>query len=103
GDVVPAPTAPTDSADRSPGPREDDPGFAVPLPRSPERVPTFPWATVSWQSIVAGIWLAGSCLWWLTAGVRLFRFRRLLNCARPAPPALQHRVEQLAGRLGLAH
>ncbi len=102
GDAIPGPAAPIDSAAQSAVLREDDPGFAVPLPQSPERVPTFLLAAVSWQAIVAGFWLAGSCLWWLIAGVRLLRFRQLLRCARPAPPALQERAEHLARRLGLA-
>jgi beta-lactamase regulating signal transducer with metallopeptidase domain len=56
----------------------------------------------SWQAAVAGLWLAGSCLWWALAGLRLRRFRLLLRCGRLAPAAVQDRAGALAGRLGLA-
>jgi beta-lactamase regulating signal transducer with metallopeptidase domain len=60
-----------------------------------------PWLA-SWPWAVAGLWLAGSCLWWSLAALRLARFRLLLRSARPAPPEVRARAEDLAGRLGLA-
>jgi beta-lactamase regulating signal transducer with metallopeptidase domain len=56
---------------------------------------------VTWEMIVAAIWLSGSILWWSVAGYRLCRFRLLLRSASPAPPALQQRADQMARRLGL--
>jgi beta-lactamase regulating signal transducer with metallopeptidase domain len=58
---------------------------------------------IPWQLIVAALWLTGSGVWWSLAAVRLRHFRRLLRSARLAPPAVQGRAEELAGRLGLAH
>src|SRR5262249_49253361 len=57
---------------------------------------------VSWEMIVAAIWLTGSAIWWTVAGVRLCRFQILLRSASPAPAAVQQRAERLAVRLGLS-
>jgi beta-lactamase regulating signal transducer with metallopeptidase domain len=54
-----------------------------------------------WQTRVCAAWLAGSLAWFALAGLRASRFRRLLEHARPAPPALQGRAWRLARRLGL--
>jgi beta-lactamase regulating signal transducer with metallopeptidase domain len=58
---------------------------------------------MSWQAIVAVVWLTGSCLWWCLAVWRLGRFRRLLRGASAACPEIQARAEILARRLGLSH
>jgi beta-lactamase regulating signal transducer with metallopeptidase domain len=57
---------------------------------------------LSWEQIVAAVWLSGSVLWWAIAGVRLVRFRLALRSAWPAPAALQQRTERLARQLGLS-
>ncbi len=49
------------------------------------------------------IWLLGSVGWFTLALLRIRRFQGLLRSARPAPPELNTRVAELAGRLGLAH
>src|SRR5262249_39709606 len=61
------------------------------------------WATDTrdWQTKLCGTWLAGSLAWFALAGMRASRFRRLLEHARTAPPALQGRAWRLARRLGL--
>jgi beta-lactamase regulating signal transducer with metallopeptidase domain len=41
-----------------------------------------------WPQVGAIIWIAGSLVWFLLALTRLYRFRRLLRFARPAPAAL---------------
>jgi bla regulator protein BlaR1 len=56
----------------------------------------------TWQTAVAAVWLAGSCLWWCLAAWRLGRFRRLLREARPASPAIQARAQIVTERLGLS-
>lgn len=59
--------------------------------------PVFPWIRV-----VGWTWLGGSVLWFALAGLRLWRFGRLLRLGRPAPRALLARMRRLADRVGLA-
>src|SRR5262249_53066390 len=54
------------------------------------------------KSLVAAVWLTGSCLWWLLAAVRIRRFRRMLRHAEPAPAAAAGRCGGVADSLGLA-
>jgi beta-lactamase regulating signal transducer with metallopeptidase domain len=65
-------------------------------PRALTAGPEFPWATA-----LAAVWLAGSACWFSLAGMRLWRFRRQLRFARPAPPILREQARQLAARLGV--
>ncbi|HXG12624.1 MAG TPA: M56 family metallopeptidase [Gemmataceae bacterium] len=58
---------------------------------------------VSWQMAVLALWLAGSVGWFGLALVRIRRFHQLLRHARPAPPTLAAKAEELAERLGLAY
>jgi beta-lactamase regulating signal transducer with metallopeptidase domain len=51
---------------------------------------------------LALLWLTGSATWFLLAGIRIARFRRLLDHAAPASPELQAEAIFLAERLGLA-
>jgi bla regulator protein blaR1 len=67
---------------------------------TPARPPTT--AALRWQSVLAGVWLAGSALWLVLVGGRVVRFQRLLRRAQPAPAPLQEGARQLAARLGLA-
>jgi len=69
---------------------------AAPLPEAP------PLESISWQTAVAALWLAGACCWWCLAAWRLGRFRRLLRAAYPASPDVHARAKALAARLGLA-
>src|SRR5207244_2463992 len=48
------------------------------------------------------IWLAGAILWFAVAGMRIYRFQRLLRYGTAAPRALQDEAFVLAQRLGLA-
>jgi beta-lactamase regulating signal transducer with metallopeptidase domain len=56
----------------------------------------------SWEIILIAVWLTGSLLWWMLAGIRTVRFSRLLRQAPLAPDELQAHVQRLASRLGLA-
>ena len=60
-----------------------------------------------WRSILlpwlGPIWMTGTVLTLLVAGVRIVRFRRILREAYPAADELQDQVGELAERLGLAH
>ncbi|MGO9582112.1 MAG: M56 family metallopeptidase [Acidimicrobiales bacterium] len=56
-----------------------------------------------WRMTAVVLWLGGVAAWWLAVGLQVFRFRRLLQAARPAPEALCARTARLAARLGLRH
>jgi beta-lactamase regulating signal transducer with metallopeptidase domain/protocatechuate 3,4-dioxygenase beta subunit len=58
--------------------------------------PVVPWATA-----LIGAWAAGSILWFVLAGIRLVRFKRLLGDAQPASGALLAEVRSIAGKYGL--
>jgi bla regulator protein BlaR1 len=57
--------------------------------------------SADWRPAIFSAWLAGSVAWWGLAGIRLYRFGRLLRLARPVPLSVQTRIKQLGGRLGL--
>ncbi len=59
-------------------------------------------STVSLSGAVAIVWLAGSICWFSFVAYRIYRFRRLLRCARRALPQLSGQVQRWAERLGLA-
>jgi len=66
------------------------------------RPPLWPgWSLASWGTVLASVWLTGSGLWFLLAGFRTWRFRRLLRQALPAPQPLQVQGAKLAEKLGL--
>jgi beta-lactamase regulating signal transducer with metallopeptidase domain len=78
-------------------------GEAPPAPPPAEHAPAaLPLAWPGWKPVLLAVWLAGSALWWLVAGLRVARFRRLLRHATAAPAEVQAQVARLAGRLGLA-
>jgi len=56
---------------------------------------------VSLSTLLAGIWLAGSVVWFLLTGHSIYRFRRLLRFGLPAPPEVRGHAQALAHRLGL--
>jgi len=56
-----------------------------------------------WRMTVFVLWLCGVAAWWSAVGLQVFRFRRLLRAARPAPDSLRDRAGRLATRLGLHH
>jgi beta-lactamase regulating signal transducer with metallopeptidase domain len=58
-------------------------------------------ARTSWPAIVTAVWLSGSALWWLIAGLRLWHFQRLLRFAQPAPVSTQNQAARWATQLGL--
>jgi beta-lactamase regulating signal transducer with metallopeptidase domain len=59
------------------------------------------WLERAWGPLVVTVWLAGSALWFTFAGVRSYRFARLLRYGRPAPRELQYQAQRLAEDLGL--
>jgi beta-lactamase regulating signal transducer with metallopeptidase domain len=58
-------------------------------------------ALPSWPILVAVVWLGGTAVWFTLAGVRLYRFGRLLRLVREASPDLRERWRHLAACLGL--
>src|SRR5947209_9666503 len=76
------------------GPARRAPAAAQPAPAVPS------WD--SWEPVVGAVWLAGSAAWWALAALRLYRFRRSLRHAVPAPAGLEQQVRRLSARLGLA-
>ncbi len=90
----------TDTGLTPPQPPPQTPDAAAPAVPT-VAVPRTAIATLSWQAVLLPVWLLGSCLWWIIAGWRLARFRRLLRYADPAPAPLQDEARRLAGRLGL--
>ncbi len=81
--------------------------LADPEPEQPEPSPEPPPAVAAppapfpWQTLVAGVWLAGSTGWFLLAGWRVWRFRRLLRFAAPAPESLCKMAQRLARKMDL--
>ncbi len=60
------------------------------------------WGIGSWLAWVPALWLAGSLVWFMTAGLRIWRFHRVLHFAEPAPERLQEQARCLAESVGLA-
>ena len=54
-----------------------------------------------WTKLLAGVWITGSLCWFLLAGTRLFRFRKLLRYASPASKEMLSEVNSIAARYGL--
>jgi bla regulator protein blaR1 len=79
-------------------PGDSDAEAAAPPQPATAAAPALPW---SWQTVVAAVWLAGSAGWFLLAGWRVVRFRRLLCFAEPAPESLRKTAQRLARRLKL--
>jgi bla regulator protein blaR1 len=68
-----------------------------------EEAPAHATSTVSlsWTQVLAPVWVVGSLFWFAWLGAQVFRFRRALTLARPAPATIQDQARALAGRLGL--
>ncbi len=82
----------------SPAPESPEVSDLSPAPAAPaSAVAPFPWA-----GALLLLWAVGSAAWFVLAGLRAYRFARLLRFAEAAPPWLQARAEELAARLGLA-
>jgi WD40 repeat protein/beta-lactamase regulating signal transducer with metallopeptidase domain len=80
--------------------RAEPPGPLMPAPPSRPAMASsssaaFPWGTI------AAVWLTGSLLWFVAAGISILRFRRLLRYAMPASKNLRCQAADLARRLGL--
>jgi beta-lactamase regulating signal transducer with metallopeptidase domain len=60
------------------------------------------WLALWWQSLICGVWLAGSVFWYACAYRRLASFQRLLRHARLAPVQMQKQTERLARKLGMS-
>jgi beta-lactamase regulating signal transducer with metallopeptidase domain len=58
-------------------------------------------ADFPWAQVLAGVWLAGSTVWFAVALARVRRFQRLLAAACPADTCLQNEASAIAVRLGL--
>lgn len=55
----------------------------------------------AWSDTIVPFWLGGTVLWFGWTFASVWRFRQLLNAARPAPALLQEETAKLAARLGL--
>jgi beta-lactamase regulating signal transducer with metallopeptidase domain len=88
-------TAPATRATPSGGSARVAPAPATPPPKTAVP-PPIDWRAAVWLSLVVGaLAISGLTAW------RFARFRRLLACARPAPPAIASRALALAAGLGL--
>ena len=70
-------------------------------PESPE-APIAAGTAPSWRTVAATTWIVGTLTTFGIAAVRVRKFGRLLEEARPAPWDVLDRVEVLADRLGLS-
>ncbi len=59
-------------------------------------------ARLPWLSIVLGVWLAGSVVWFSLTLIRIARFCREINRPWPSDDRLQQRADGLARRFGLS-
>jgi beta-lactamase regulating signal transducer with metallopeptidase domain len=79
----------------------------VTAPMEAAPTPSNEWATTramnlpDWRTTLLTVWIAGATGWFLLAGLRLARFRRLLRFARPAPADLQREADRIATALGM--
>jgi beta-lactamase regulating signal transducer with metallopeptidase domain len=56
---------------------------------------------LAWRPVLAGLWLAGSLVWFVRTSWHVGRFQRCLRHACRASPELQDRARTLAARLGV--
>jgi beta-lactamase regulating signal transducer with metallopeptidase domain len=60
------------------------------------------WNATPIEPLVLALWISGTTVCLLLAGIRILRFQGLLCYARPGSPLLQEQARQLAHQLGLA-
>src|SRR5262249_532077 len=99
-DVSPAPFEASRDAELTVQPEDAQP-LAAGADGATSALPTTSGSVRSWVPALAGLWLAGSITWFAFVAQRIYRFRRLLRCARPASPELVAQAQRLADRLGL--
>ena len=58
-------------------------------------------AAIPWAALAISIWVAGIGVHLLRDGVRIWKFWRVVKLARRVRPALQSRVAELAGSMGM--
>ncbi len=74
----------------------------TPLPNQAVEESKLSWFFVApWTKLLVGVWITGSLFWFLLAGTRLFRFRKLLRYASPASKEMLTEVNSIAARYGL--
>jgi beta-lactamase regulating signal transducer with metallopeptidase domain len=90
--------------DEDPGDQPEEPVAEAAPPSSSGPTPHEPRPTLDeWLDRLGAVWLTGSLVWFLLAGVRVLRFHRSLRLATPAPESVQRRCHDLAARLGVRH
>jgi Zn-dependent protease with chaperone function len=77
------------------------PASAALRPASATPRPAAPGPRIGWRAAARALLASGALAIALLAAWRFVRFRRLLACARPAPPLVAERSAALAARLGL--
>jgi beta-lactamase regulating signal transducer with metallopeptidase domain len=80
--------------------QQETPELGVPTPALATLKPPAS-LSVSWQTLVVALWVAGSVTWFTWIGVRFWHVRRLLSYACPAPIEVQDRGQQLSRIMGM--
>lgn len=88
--------ATADSLEGQPTSTTTEPEIAVPVPEPTGE----PWSALVLPALGA-IWIGGAVVTLAVAGIRVARFRRLLEHAYPVAPEIQDEVDVLAWKLGL--
>ncbi len=57
---------------------------------------------LSWMAVLTWSWVVGAALFASGQACRIFRLRRLLRSALPAPPTIHHMANEIGRRLGLS-
>jgi beta-lactamase regulating signal transducer with metallopeptidase domain len=99
-EAVPIRAIPMASSSDQLGPRVETDAPAIQADSRTEAIAR-PAVVFSWPALVVGVWLAGSCLWWALAAIRIARFGRLLRQTQEAPADIRERARKLAAVLGL--
>jgi beta-lactamase regulating signal transducer with metallopeptidase domain len=58
--------------------------------------------SLPWAWLAGVVWLAGSAVWFAVTALHVYRFQRLLRCARPAPCEMRIQAQRLSYHLGLS-
>jgi beta-lactamase regulating signal transducer with metallopeptidase domain len=70
---------------------------------TPSKLPESHAWEFSWEQTIGSVWLAGTFIWTIVAGIRIARFRRILKLAQPADRQFHNRIRKLAQSLGLSN